>query len=321
MSTTKIEWADVTVNPVIGCTRISAACDNCYAERMACRLSWNPKAPSQYQNVVSLTGRSWNGRVAWVESGYQALLALARRKRPLRVFVGSMTDLFHKEVPDEWLDKIMAALAMAPQHTFLLLTKRPDGMRAYFTRGHSLGLGVNRHLPSSVNYNHPLPNLWLGVTAENQAMAEYRIPILLDTPAARRFVSVEPMLGPVGLRPYLRCQGCGYTERDKREQMDHNLCKNPTSTLDWIICGGETGPGARPMHPDWVRWLRDQCAEAIVPFFFKSWGEWTPIRAAGIYREIRINYADGVAMAKVGKSRAGRLLDGVEHSEFPEVAK
>jgi len=275
----KILWTDQTWNPIIGCSKVSPGCEHCYAERMAARLSSiqikkfaDGKAPDMgpYSKVVSgsRTGKFvWFGNTVFVESALEKPL---HWKTPRMIFVCSMGDLFHESVPFSWIEKVMSVIEECPQHTFQVLTKRPHIMAEYFN-----GLGKSFELSC-------LHNLWLGVTAENQEQADIRIPILLQIPAAKRFVSVEPMLGSVKI-----------WERLPNGAM---LCPGPIANgrgLDWVICGGESGPGARPMHPDWARGLRDQCKEAGVPFMFKQVGG-------------------------VNKKKAGRLLDGVEHNEFPK---
>jgi len=193
-----------------------------------------------------------------------------------------------------------------------------------------------------------LKNVWLGVSVENQKAADERIPLLLETPAVVRFVSAEPLLGPLDLSAYLPrqlyvCQSCGAEVGQGEVGLDFRCpyccgaCDPDGSTegLDWVIVGGESGPGARPMHPDWVRSLRDQCREAGVPFFFKQWGEWSPDNADigvkmgfvaldGTWRDHQPfgwgrDYPGSVSIWKVGKKKAGRLLDGQEWNEIPEV--
>ena len=277
MSKTKIEYVDLTINPVVGCSKCSPGCDNCYAEKMAYRLSKMPATAAKYAGVVDENG--WTGKISALDLSCFDKLP----KKACRVFVGSMTDLFNKDVPFDVQGKILSTIARNQQHTFMLLTKRADLMRK---RYHTL-----------------LPNVWLGVTVCNQAEADEKIPLLLETPAAKRFVSIEPMLGPVDLNPLCsQCGGSGYytpgyTE-DGPADPEHCPCGGGNIAwmgrdggLDWVICGGETGPGARPMHPDWVRSLRDQCHSAEVPFFFKG-------------------------MIENGKKT--RLLDGREWNEVPE---
>jgi protein gp37 len=225
------------------------------------------------------------------------------------IFVNSMSDLFHPDVPFGFVDHIINASYRAPQHTYLILTKRPERMQLYFESC------AERGIPAALWMRHGL-RLWLGVTAENQEQAEKRIPTLLQVPAALRFVSVEPMLSAVDLT--------SITIRQR---------------INWVICGGESGPGARPMHPDWVRSLRDQCQDAGVPFFLKSWGEWEPSETVPwkdtAYHRVSDgsiasyllgvkkhwwggNDGDGKPLSvRVGKKAAGHLLDGLEWREMP----
>lgn len=335
----KIQWCDATINPCYGCTPISPACDNCYAARMADRMAHNVSVCQYYEGLTDRDGR-WTGRV----NLFPGQMAQALRWRhPRRIFLGSMTDLFHENVPDEFLDQIFACVALAPRHKFLVLTKRPERMRRYFTRfsrrhhtqvleraamgmfgedaANAAGNALDGVLAEGHNVGWPMQNLWLGVTAEDQQRADARIPILLDTPAAKRFVSVEPMLGPVDLWPMLI------------PHMNHGEDRD---ALSWVIVGGESGPHARPMHPAWVRSLRDQCQAAGVPFFFKQWGEWAPTREApydkaephriGEHGRDTTNLdnctpdmGNEVYVYRIGKRRAGRVIDGRTHDEFPET--
>lgn len=291
--TTKIEWAEETWNPITGCTKISAGCANCYAERMANRLA-------------NIPGSGYDkGNPFGVKFHPDRLDQPLKWKKPRKVFVCSMGDLFHEDVTDSWLDDVFFTAAnLARQHTYLVLTKRPQRMYEYFTKKIEDGFTWRE----GITYV-PLPNVWLGVTAENQDAADERIPWLMKTPAAKRFVSVEPMLGQVDLDTINGAFGC----------VD-------VGDLDWVICGGETGPGARPMRPDWARSLRDQCVSADVPFFFKHWGEYIPnvhgdksIPDGTDFNKKHVFMENGVAMCRVGKKAAGRLLDGREWSEWPEV--
>lgn len=263
MAMSKIEWTDKTWNPVIGCSNISPACDHCYAEKMAARLASMPKTAGSYVHVIDHEKRCWNGKTHFIES---ALSKPLHWRKPCRVFVGSMTDLFHPSTPFKWLTQIFDVMFHTPHITYQILTKRPDRMQEFM-----------RDLSASSLGGWPFPNVWLGVTVENQEYADKRIPALLDTPAAVRFVSIEPMLGPIDLGEYLGGERWFASE--------HPMDK----WLDWVICGGETGHGSRPLHPDWVRDLRDQCTLAGVPFFFKQWG----------------------------RKAAGHLLDEHEWHEFP----
>ena len=307
---TKIEWADMTINPVVGCSHCSPGCDNCYAERFAARLARNPKTAEKYKGVVDENGK-WTGRVNLHMDG--CLYAATVTRKPKRFFIGSMTDIFHENIPDEEIRSLFLSMTIVPNDlpTYMVLTKRPH--RAKAVLGDMLVACPELH------------RVWLGVTVCNQAEADEKIPVLLQTPAAARFVSVEPMLEAVDLRGKLchwTCHdGSGSWFSPVPGKVHHRL-------LDWVICGGETGPGARPMHPDWVRGLRDQCQGARVPFFFKSWGEWVtenqspedivlPGHSTIPHGWKGRKYEDSVY--RVGKRRAGRLLDGRECNEVPEV--
>lgn len=233
---TKIPWTDQTWNPIVGCSKISDGCKNCYAETMAARLSvmigrigtgGQTDAWSAYSSVV--TDRRWNGSTALIAS---ALSKPLLRKKPARFFVGSMGDLFHPSVPSEWIDQVMAVVSLCSRHIFQLLTKRPERMREYFERYYA--------------GTPPLPNIWLGVTAENQAMADERIPALLQIPASKRYISVEPMLGPI--------------------EVPDDVLRN----LDWVIIGAESGPNRRQCSLEWVSRLGILCNCAAVPWFVKQ---------------------------------------------------
>lgn len=298
MGKTRIEWATRVWNPVTGCSPISEGCENCYALRMATRFAGHGGYPADHPFAVTLHKDKLEEPLRW--------------KTPQRVFVCSMGDLFHEDVPGAWLIKIWGVMAQCPQHTFLILTKRPERMHRFVSTlfDPSLPRGPDQ------TYNIVLPNVWLGVTAENQARADERIPILLQTPAAKRFVSCEPLLGPITFRPQAR---------DLFEMHELSVTGDGTKPLmlrgiDWLIAGGESGPGARPMHPGWARYLRDQCQEIGVPFFFKQWGEWTTDVPQGLsmaHREMALE--QGQTFYRVGKKCAGRLLDGLEWNEVPKV--
>ena len=277
---TGIEWTDATWNPVVGCSNVSPACKNCYAARQAARLArMGGKVAAKYAGLTqdSKSGPVWNGTVRLIEP---ALETPIRWKRPRRIFVNSMSDLFHPSLTDEDIDRVFAVMALCPRHTFQVLTKRPERMLAYMEQ---LSLEISG--PA-----WPLRNVWLGVTVENQRRADERLPVLLATPAAKRFVSCEPLLGPVDL-----CGG-----------------------VDWVIAGGESGPNARPSHPDWFRSLRDWCDITDTPFHFKQWGEWRP----GVRRDRPQSplhrFPDGTLMGRHGKRLAGRDLDGRPHAGIPE---
>ena len=382
-TTTRIEWADATTNTAVGCSHCSPGCDHCYAERFAHRLSRHPATAKVYAGVVDDRGR-WTGKI---NSNFSEKMYPHRVPgKGKRVFVGSMTDIFHPNYPAENRDELFASImadcifSNGHGHTFIILTKRAQAMAEYFAAGPNtllrrwgragngwiiVGDGDSETfeeyadaetIPQEMtstrdnlrqDYLWPLPNLWLGVTVCNQAEADAKIPVLLATPAEKHFVSVEPMLGPVDLTQ-IKTKTCTWdTLADNAD--------NEGPALNWVICGGETGSGARPMHPDWVRSLRDQCKAAEVPFFFKSWGEWgatayrldTGLPSFGMFESF-IHYCnkaptwmhkgdklicpDGhipthgaeegksypmCIVRRVGKKRAGRLLDGREWNEVP----
>lgn len=308
MSKSGITWTDKTWSPVTGCTKVSAGCKNCYAEReVQGRWSKNPKSV--------FFGRSFTD----VRCHEDQLKVLVKWRKPYRIFVCPRGDLFHESVPFEFIDRVFAAMALNPQHTFQVLTKRPERMLEYLIKtdtSQRIAWAVTEMAPPKIymkiahDFMDPLPNVWIGVTVENQEAANERIDLLRKVPAAIRFLSVEPMLGHI----------------------ETNL-----TDIDWVICGGESGTDARPMHPDWVRALRDQCAEAGVPFLFKQWGEWAPHQAraggdeGGDLRRGHVRYLQGdgrepdghfrkgdAAVAHIGKKAAGRMLDGVLHEEYPE---
>lgn len=304
MGQTKIEWTEATWNPVTGCTKVSEGCRNCYAERVAKRLAGRHGYPADEPFRVT--------------THLERLREPLERKKPTLYFVCSMSDLFHKNVPDEVIDMVFAAMGAARHHTFQVLTKRPDRMAEYLSdrwRLENIYAAWNAVSggPREVQ-DWPLPNVWVGTSVEHQQAADERIPDLLRTPAAVRFLSCEPLLEAVYLGLPGTCPkdwGLGYTAVS-----DH---------LHWVICGGESGLGARPMHPDWARSLRDQCVSAGVPYFLKQWGEWLPNAQEYGCHQPEANYnrrhvmLDDVAMARVGKHAAGRLLDGRTWDEMPSV--
>lgn len=355
---TKIEWCDTTWNPVTGCQKVSDGCKNCYAERVFNRMEANPKTPAYH-------GRKFTD----VQCHEDKLNEPLHWKKPRRVFVNSMSDLFHKDVSDGWILRIFDIMRRCQQHTFKILTKRPERMKQWFERFSDLeGEPIEPQLvrgPEETRKAHPSgrgqmfaeyletlgacppdgcawptfdwmggmqrwpqeptwiwPNVWLGVSVEDQATADERIPILLQTPAAVRFVSYEPALGPITFRPK-----AGNTEEILRAHMmdDLKYYQSPAMLhgIDWVIAGGESGPNARPSHPEWFRSVRDQCQAAGVPFFFKQWGEWVfsdhykrgmalPVEERYFYEIDREH-----TFLRLGKKHAGRLLDGREWNEFP----
>jgi protein gp37 len=324
--TTKIEWTDATWNPITGCSKVSQGCKNCYALRDWKRLAANPK--SVY------AGREFTDVMIHPERLSQPLCWT----KPRMIFVNSMSDLFHESVHDAFIDQVFAVMALANQHIFQVLTKRPERMHRYLT-DHAAGgrhiwmaaqeieMPGNRSKPSP---GWPLPNVWLGVSVEDQEAADKRIPLLLDTPAAVRWISAEPLLGMVDLTSLSRSSSDGeWTYIDNAlTGFRATKCGGWNGPrLDWVVVGGESGPDARPMHPEWARSLRDQCADAGVPFLFKQWGEWAGhcYPYPGVkHIELDGTTLDGPtrtswSMKRVGKKIAGRLLDGVQHDGYPNM--
>ena len=334
---TGIQWTDKTWNPLRGCSRVSEGCRNCYAEVMASRFS----GPGQWAEGLATRGPArWTGKVTLAEHKLDEPL---RWRGPQKIFVNSMSDLFHKDVPDEWIDRIFAVMALAPQHTFQVLTKRPERMREYVTTkllgqrephcnatdwmtcvmdeireargGWSRESAMSVAPPGSVlpdAWRWPLPNVHLGVSVENQATADARIPLLLQTPAAVRFISAEPLLEPVDLeiswiRPQRGCDG-----RTAGVHYHDEFCG---PRLDWVIVGGESGPGARPFDMQWARALVEQCQAASVPVFVKQMGSWP---YDGRF-EYGLGLTDPDAMAYAARCATGiHNRKGGDPSEWPE---
>jgi protein gp37 len=347
----KIEWTDATWNPLraknpetgkLGhhCVKISPACTHCYAASMNKRLGTTLDYSSSSPAETFLDTEALQQPLHW--------------KRPRKIFVCSMTDIALECYSDGQLDVIFSVMAATPWHTYQVLTKRIERLAAYF---HGLRAAADAHAPQTKHglFNPtqvlnlrmlagsqvpggilgrafsapwPLPNVQIGVTAENQKCAEERLPWLMQVPAAGRFLSCEPLLGPIDLR-----LGDSFGVPTAAEP-----CRELHWLLHWIIAGGESGQQARPMHPDWARSLRDQCQAAGVPFFFKQWGEWVPASesddADSMLCRISMDGTRGnlvtlnseqwkhaSLMARVGKKKAGRLLDGREWNEFPTAAE
>lgn len=365
-----IEWTEATWNPVVGCSILSAGCSRCYAMREAHRLATR-LGIDKYAGTTDETkaGPVWNGTVRLHQPHLDQPL---RWKRPRRIFVNSMSDLFHEALSDEDIDKVFAVMAFTRHHTFQVLTKRSERMLSYLDqpRRRRAWEAVIRTMFGRESASPPpvLPNVWVGVSVEDQAAADARIPDLLSAPVAVRWLSCEPLLGPVDLTrvgygedPFDDCGGhpesaigavatgmwwdatTGHFWSDNRyadgSRSDLELsARHPR--IDWVVCGGESGDRGRPMHPDWARSLRDQCAAAGTPFLFKQWGAWTVTYDRDVEdpdwrrcptakdnNERYLNLAGGhgfhgervVFVRRSGKKAAGRLLDGVLHDGYPEV--
>lgn len=286
----RIEWTDATWSPTLGCTKVSPGCDNCYAIKTVHRLAGNPN-PKIHEAAEGLTayrpghGLMWTGNVRTLPGRLDIPL---RWRKPRRIFVDSQSDLFHDRVPDEFIASVFAVMAATPQHTYQILTKRHSRMRSLLASETFTREVFNAYTRKcyGVLYEDwwPLRNVWLGVSVEDQKWADTRIPALLDTPAAVRFLSCEPLLGPVDLSELLTNRkpvtDDGYDAPDGAivDGMERvgDSWERREQVLHWLIVGGESGHQARPMHPEWARGLRDQCVTAGIPFLFKQWGEWGP---------------------------------------------
>lgn len=273
MAMTKIDWCNRVWNPITGCSPVSEGCRNCYAQRMANRLKGRYGYPKDDPFRVTFHPERLEEPLHW--------------KKPSKIFVCSMGDLFHEDVDSYWHVKIMQIIRKCPYHIFLFLTKRPEKMKDIL---------FHWFVPN-------IPNLWLGVSVEDQSTADKRIPILLQIPAAKRFVSCEPLLNSIDIKSYLPGTVWG------------GFRENPSTVkiilgIDWLIVGGETGPGARPLNPDWIRSLRDQCQTVGMPFFFKNWGS-NSFEMCPDYHKRR-NWPDHKIKLR------GHFLDGEKYREFPK---
>jgi protein gp37 len=374
---TKIEWvknpdgsSGETWNPTRGCRRVSPGCENCYAERQARRQS-GPGGAYEGLTILTDSGPRWNGNAREVPDQLDKPL---RWRKPRTVFVDSMSDLFYEGFSFEYIAAVFGVMAACPQHTFQILTKRADRMAEIlsaprFKEDIEDWLSENYALPGigdaavkfggtffrgqygdegrcelapcyeDVSVPWPLPNVWLGVSIENQGAANERIPYLLQVPAAIRFVSAEPLLGPVmfhaipaNLPPLSGPNHADYFDALRGlawlAQEGHHHAGIRFPHLDWVIVGGESGPGARPMHPEWARSIRDQCITTGVAFFYKQWGAWHPCDGVDPQPSDAPPGAilqpwpkEGPIVFRVGKKAAGRLLDGRTWDEQPEARR
>lgn len=332
----KIEWTDATWNPVTGCTKVSEGCRNCYAKTFAERFEGTQG--HYFENGFKVTLRP------------NKLLEPIKWRKPKKIFVNSMSDVFHPDVPEWYIDQIFGVmlanhvLERQAEHVFQLLTKRPERMHEYLNAGADVLLKrwsesldgfvimdeqdimFSEYVSGFLDQDNffPLPNVWIGVSVEDQKTANERIPLLLQTPAAIRYLSCEPLLGPVDLNSISLPDGVYWDALDKTEAADAVLEGDCAAVIDWVIVGGESGHKARPMHPDWVRSLRDQCQRAVVPFFFKQWGEWAPIHdlladGPGIKGKVWHRFDPDESVCRIGKMAAGRLLDERIWDEIPNA--
>jgi protein gp37 len=349
-----VEWTDATWNPVTGCTKLSQGCKNCYAEREWARIAAPRPVPNRY------TGRAFTD----VAFHPELLGQPSSWRKPRMIFVNSMSDLFHELLTDQQIEAVWAEMLASGHHTFQVLTKRVERALEWLCRirpsptpgmlsldGAPIAYqgGTAKAFPAD---RWPLPNVWLLASVEDQPTADERVPLLQQAPAAVRGLSCEPMLGAVDLQKACstRCpNGDCFSDGGRRLVVDSEnggtlaecICSR-LNGLHWVIAGGESGPKARPMHPDWARSLRDQCAAAGVPFFFKQWGEWTVVHGESIHPEAtrlpgnlcRVetpgepDHYSAVSVGagrtryrieRVGKKLGGRLLDGRTHDGFPET--
>lgn len=324
----KIEWTDHTFNPWIGCQKVSPACDNCYAEALMDirygQVEWGPGKDRKRTGA-----QNWNKPRKW---NREADAFEAEHGRPQFVFCASLADVFDNAVPGEWREDLWNLIRETPRLVWLLLTKRPQN--------------IAKMLPD--DWGDGWPNVWLGATVEDQKRADQNIPFLLSVPAARRFLSCEPLLGPISLTNLDTMHFRGAEDIDCLGGLAKDWCGQTVGrvpSIHWVICGGESGAGARPMHPDWARSLRDQCAGADVPFFFKQWGDWLPwefhvppdlkgqngawmdrnwlpdlndAKVMERWGDAHLGDFDGI-YERVGKVRAGRMLDGRTWDDRPTL--
>ncbi|MES2753818.1 MAG: phage Gp37/Gp68 family protein [Pseudomonadota bacterium] len=347
--TSSIEWTDATWNIVTGCTLVDEGCRHCYAARLAATRLKNIPSRQGLARLNASGDAKFTGEVRFNEKWLDQPL---RWQRPRRIFVCAHGDLFHENVPDAWIDRVFAVMSLARRHTFQVLTKRPDRMRAYLSArdtGQATDPIVQAAFASGLRHGSggsatwPLRNVWIGTSVSDQASADARIPDLLATPAAVRFISAEPLLGPVDLMHVPHHRIAPNITIAQNATTGRNGLGDNGPRLDWVIVGGESGPKARPMHPDWARSLRDQCQAAGVAFLFKQWGEWTAVLDRdrddpdwrSDYTTLRaenkaiVNLAGGMGfhgervhvVEKVGKSRAGRQMDGREWNDMPGDAQ
>lgn len=350
MGKTSIEWTDFSINPIrarhkltgaVGhyCEKISQGCKNCYASRLQSRF-----------RMPAFNEQRGDDNIEVLLDGSK-LVEVLRRNKPTRYFWCDMTDIFGDWVPDEYIDRCFTTMALTPHHTHQVLTKRPERMQEYIVglykrRGDFIDRATHNGAQVLItSFENWLPQVWLGVSVENQETADKRIPLLLETPAAVRFLSCEPLLGKINWRRSVcKCPWFEDAENTRHLMMCPLFEPARDLGLHWVIVGGESGPGARPMHPGWALGLLDQCETAGVSYFFKQWGEfypehpvtsnagfwqkakgWVAVNPDGSCLEYGSDYkqeqfkAGAWWMAKVGKKAAGRMLGGREWSQFPKI--
>jgi len=322
MGTTTISWCDYTWNIVTGCTKITTGCRECYAEEL------HNKRHEAYKKGKLQNMPQYAEPFSKVQLHPDRLSIPLRMRKGRKIFVNSMSDLFHPEVPFKFIDKVMHVIAQCHWHTFQILTKRLERALEYF----------NQLKHKHPNLTFPFKNLWFGVTTEDQEQADIRIPLALQIPAGVIFISVEPMLSEITLRGknlggtqwiggQRGCEG-KHSHNNKHEDgtpgniLHHHHDDRCNRGIDLVVCGGESGKNARPTHPDWVISLKNQCIEAGVPFHFKQWGEWTTAGQCPPdldFEKYKCKQdTSGIGFYRVGKRNSGCLVDGVEYKEFPK---
>ncbi|THU34227.1 phage Gp37/Gp68 family protein [Niastella caeni] len=361
----KIEWTNRTWNPVVGCSKVSAGCKNCYAIRMAWRLQHIPNSKDKYAGTVEKTAGgqlNWTGKVNIIEKEFVKPFTW---RKPSMVFVNSESDLFHESVPFQVIRSLFGVMSVCKEHTFQILTKRPQRMLDFFEwlklmdpewqddpANYAYDLcveyGIETGCGSAFETDAwPLKNVWLGVSVEDQNTANERIPLLMQIPAEVRFLSCEPLLSTINFTlKYKIGPSNHWTENYDvllGNKYSYDLGSKVIATkIDWVIAGGESGKDARPLHPEWVRSIRNQCKTAGTPFFFKQWGEWKPYEDGDLSTFDTGTFVDkpgewgdhpvgtftcihginwGTPMSRVGKKKAGRSLDGRQWNEFPLTSK
>lgn len=357
MGKTDIEWTDRSWNPTVGCSKVSQGCKNCYAMGMSARIAnsafarkkkgkeltdvekaymaivkWEKVEESGSDSDIKALPK-WNNEIAVIDSRLEEPLQI---QKPQRFFVNSMTDLFHPKIEFSLIDKIFAVMALAEQHQFQILTKRPEIMKEYLNDGHRPSYIREQMIEISGEYidwiNWPIKNVWLGTSVENQKAAKERIPELLSCPAHVRFLSCEPLLGPLDIEWFFSDEALFKTQ-------GHYKWIRGGPGIHQCIVGGESGHNARPMLYEWVKSIQEQCEDWNVPFFFKQWGKYRPANQPAPLNEIKpdakgeslteygrdsdfeIKVVNGkqYPFAADGKKANGALLDGEHYREFPKI--
>lgn len=355
---TKIEWATKVWNPFRGCSKVSEGCRNCYAIKMANRFSGDG---GHYEGLVKKTNSmlNWTGIV---QRAPQVLKDPLSWKKHQRIFMNSMSDLFHESIEDWMIDEVFGivlachVLENRQSHTFMSLTKRPERQREYFSASprelikrwtkamdgvvimDNPDMMFSEYVASfSINQIFPLPNYWVGTSVENQEAADKRVPEILQVPAAIRFLSMEPLLGPVDLTKVNLPEQLQPDWSIGNDALKFNALSDDEDRLyqsenhiSWVITGGESGPNARPSNSDWFRSIRDQCTAVGVAFHFKQYGEWIHnthhnfknydgMKVRDVMSKLPNGFTHVDCYRKIGKKNAGRLLDGRTWDEFPDM--